>query len=164
MIEGSTHLQDTFRNVMARVAAAVSVITSMTDGAPHGTTVSAFASLSIRPPMVMISLDRESELLSVIRRSGRFGVNILGAAHTDWAVAFARKGGQAKFHGIPWSCDSGVPRLPGTSWLACRLAAQVDAGDHVILLGSVVAAEPADGAPLTYHDRSFGTHTALEKA
>jgi flavin reductase (DIM6/NTAB) family NADH-FMN oxidoreductase RutF len=164
MIEGSSHLQDSFRNVMARVATAISVITSMTDGAPHGTTVSAFASLSMRPPMVMVSLDRGSELLSVIRESGRFGVNILGATHADWARAFAGKGGQAKFHGISWNCDSGVPRLPGTCWLACELASQVASGDHVIALGNVVTAEPADCDPLTYHDRAFGTHTAFEEA
>lgn len=162
-VEGS--VPASFREVMASVATPVSVITALCDGLPHGTTVSAFASLSMDPPMVLVSLDRCSDLLARVQRTRRFGVNVLGAGQADVALAFARKGGAGKFDGIAWQTDSGLPRLPGApGWLACDVSALVDGGDHVIALGTVVAAECLDVPPLTYHGRVFGTHSALQGA
>ena len=156
-------LADRFREVMAGVATPVSVVTSMADGLPHGTTVSAFASLSMAPPMVLVSLDRGSDLLALVRESGRFGVNVLGSTQSALALAFARKGGTGKFSGERWEVDHDLPRLPGApGWLACDVASLVEGGDHVVALGTVVAAETLDGRPLTYHGRIFGTHAALE--
>lgn len=147
-----------FREVMAGVATPVSVVTALEDGAPHGTTVSAFASLSMAPPMVLVALDRQSDLLALVRRTGRFGVNVLGSAQSALAMSFARKG-SGKFNGVRWVADHGVPRLTGVpGWLVCDVAELVDGGDHVIVLGTVRAAETADDLPLTYHRRSFGTH------
>lgn len=152
-----------FREAMAGVATPVSVITTLFDGVPHGTTVSAFASLSMDPPMVLVSLDRGSELLALVRRTQRFGVNLLGAEQADVALAFARKGGAGKFTGIDWDVDHELPRLPGSpGWVACEVADMVDGGDHVVVLGGVLAAATTGGLPLTYHERLFGTHAALE--
>ena len=154
-------LPEKFREVMAGVATPVSVVTAMGHGAPHGTTVSAFASLSMSPPMVLVSLDRGSDLLALVRETGRFGVNVLGATQSALALAFARKGPE-KFTGVDWDDDHGLPRLPGApGWLACQVTALVEGGDHVVALGTVVAADTAHGQPLTYHARVFGTHTAL---
>ena len=159
----TTPLAEEFRAVMAGVATPVSVVTTLTDGDPHGTTVSAFASLSMHPPMVLVSLDRGSDLLALVRESGRFGVNVLGSDQSELAMAFARKGGTGKFNGVRWEVDHGLPRLPGTpGWLACDVATLVDGGDHVIAIGSVVAADNLHGQPLTYHGRAFGTHAPLE--
>jgi flavin reductase (DIM6/NTAB) family NADH-FMN oxidoreductase RutF len=159
-----TELQGHFREVMAGVAAPVSVVTAIAGGLPHGTTVSAFASLSMDPPMVLVALDRGSDLLALIRQSRRFGVNVLGSTQSALALAFAKKGGVGKFQGVHWEVDHGLPRLPRTpGWLACELADLVDGGDHVIALGRVVAAQTRDGKPLTYHARAFGTHSTLEE-
>ena len=82
-----------FRAVMAGVATPVSVVTTLTDGHPHGTTVSAFASLSMSPPMVLVSLDRGLGAARPARASGSvFGVNVLGSEQAPLALAFARKG------------------------------------------------------------------------
>ena len=85
-------LAEEFRAVMAGVATPVSVVTTLTDGRPHGTTVSAFASLSMDPPMVLVSLDRGSGLLARLAVGGVFGVNVLGRDQAPLALAFARKG------------------------------------------------------------------------
>jgi flavin reductase (DIM6/NTAB) family NADH-FMN oxidoreductase RutF len=154
-------LQQRFRDVMAGVATPVAVITAMADRVPHGTTVSAFASLSMTPPMVAVCLDRGSDLLAMVRTTGRFGVNVLGAGHAALAATFARKGGAAKFDQVEWSPHRGLPRLPGAAWLTCRATRFVDGGDHVIVLGAVETADAHDADPLTYHRRVFGTHTAL---
>lgn len=153
-----------FREVMSRVCTPVAVVTSFDDGRPHGTTVSAFTSLSMEPPMVLVSLDRRSDLLAIIRDSGRFGLNVLAHQQAELAMRFARKGTD-KFDGVDWTADAGVPRLDGVSgWLACTTASLVDGGDHVIALGNVVATALAAADPLTYHARIFGTHRALEVA
>lgn len=157
-----TELQVAFRDVMACVCTPVSVVTAATDGLPHGTTASAFASLSMEPPMVLVSLDRSSELLGVIRQSERFGLNVLGSQRSSLALKFARKGGAGKFAGVPWEIESGVPRLPGAGgFLACKVTQFVEGGDHIVVLGAVLSAHTLEVQPLTYHGRVFGTHVAL---
>jgi flavin reductase (DIM6/NTAB) family NADH-FMN oxidoreductase RutF len=154
----TSFLADTFREVMAGVCTPVSVVTTLSDGRPHGTTVSAFASLSMSPPMVMVALDRRSELLRRLTAGSRFGINVLGSDQAALAGAFARKG-EEKFSGVAWHLDGGVPRLAGSpGWLACTVGRLVDGGDHVIVLGDVDRALAAVGSPLTYHARGFGTH------
>ncbi|CCG03720.1 flavin reductase family protein [Blastococcus saxobsidens] len=151
-----------FREVMAAVCTPVSVITGLDDGVPHGTTVSAFASLSMAPPMVLVSLDRGSDLLALVRRTGLLGVNVLGSGQSELATQCARKGAD-KFTDVAWELHAGVPRIAGAAgFLGCTVAGLVPGGDHVIVLGDVVAAETVADAPLTYHGRVFGTHFALE--
>ena len=157
-------MQDRFREVMAGVCTPVAVVTSFEGEDPYGTTVSAFASLSMDPPMVLVSLGESSGLLATIRRSDRFGLNVLGSAQAALAGAFARKGGTDKFIGVPWEEAQGVPRIPeAPGFLACEVSDLVIGGDHIIVLGTVVAAEYAAGAPLTYHARTFGTYAQLTR-
>ncbi|HEY1665807.1 MAG TPA: flavin reductase family protein, partial [Trebonia sp.] len=81
-----------FRDTLARVPTPVTVVTSHIDRRPHGTTVSAFSSLSLEPPMILVSLDQNSDLLKIIEESGRFGVNVLASGQQSLATTFARKG------------------------------------------------------------------------
>ncbi|MGV0739727.1 flavin reductase family protein [Mycobacterium syngnathidarum] len=144
---------------MAAVCTPVSVITAFVQSRPHGTTVSAFASLSVRPPMIMLALDGDSDLLDAIRASKRFAVNVLGAGHRDEALRFARKG-RDKFDDVAWHTHHGLPRLAGaTTWLACEVADLLPGGDHVIVTGDVLVSESDPSPPLTYHARVFGTHS-----
>lgn len=152
-----------FRDVMAAVASPVVVVTALDGNRPHGTTVSAFTSLSLTPPMVLVSLEERSHLLAVVRRSGRFGLNVLNVHQADLASAFARSGPD-KFDGVSWFRSGGMPRLrDAAAWIAAEVADSVVAGDHTVLLAHVMAAEPGEESlrPLTYHRRSFGPHTAL---
>jgi flavin reductase (DIM6/NTAB) family NADH-FMN oxidoreductase RutF len=151
----------TFRDVMAEVCSPVSVITTLNGGWPHGTTVSSFSSLSLDPPMVLAALSRQSELLLHLRRTGRFGLNVLSSSQHELAARFARKGTD-KFDGVHWSADRGVPHLAGAAgFLSCTVADLSDGGDHVIVVGEVTFAAAAAAAPLTYHRRRFGTHVPL---
>ncbi|GAB3304718.1 flavin reductase family protein [Geodermatophilus aquaeductus] len=157
-----TAVAGAFREVMAGVATPVSVVTTLAGGAPYGTTVSAFASLSMAPPMVLVSLDRGSGLLARLAEGAPFGLNVLAAAQAELATRFARRGADG-FAGVAWEVDLGAPRLEGSAgWVACRVARLVDGGDHVVVLGDVVAASLQDAAPLTYHARRFGTHVPVD--
>jgi flavin reductase (DIM6/NTAB) family NADH-FMN oxidoreductase RutF len=156
----SAGIEPRFRAVMASVCTPVSVATAFDGDRPHGTTVSAFASLSMQPPMIMVALDCGSDLLALVHRTGKVGLNVLGADHCTLARAFARKGTD-KFTGVEWELSDGVPRISGAlGWLAGEVTSFVEGGDHIIALVEVRAADSIAGAPLTYHDRIFGTHSA----
>jgi flavin reductase (DIM6/NTAB) family NADH-FMN oxidoreductase RutF len=144
-----------FRRVLGTVAAPVSIVTSLDEDGPHGTTVSAFCSLSLKPPMVLVALDRNSDLLALIERTRRYGINVLTRGQERFAQRFARKG-RNKFTGVEWHFEDGLPRLPDTqAWLACDVADLVPGGDHVIATGRVFSAEHRETAPLVYQERTF---------
>lgn len=149
------------RELMANVATPVSVVTTFDEQRPHGTTVSAFISLSMAPPMVLVSLTAGSDSLKMIRRTGRFGLNILAATQADLAKQFASKMDD-RFANVTWTLDQGVPRMDGTlGWIACTTTNIVPAGDHELVIGLVVGGENFGVHPLTYHSRTFGTHVNL---
>ncbi|MGC0239680.1 flavin reductase family protein [Arthrobacter sp. SD76] len=162
MSETRSFLQQNFIDVMGNVSTPVTVVTVLSDGVPHGTTVSAFASLSLDPPMIMLALDRGSRLLEILQKEELFGVNLLSSGQADTALRFARKGAD-KFDGVEWIETMGAPRIIGAAgWLACRTDKLVEGGDHTIVSAFVVAAEDVPEPPLSYHRRAFGTHRALE--
>ena len=116
-----------FRDLMAAVCAQVTIVTAAEDG-PFGTTVSAFASLSLRPPMITVALDRGSRLLEPVLRTRRFGVNVLGQGQEETARLFAQRSAN-RFAAADWHYDHGLPRLSGApAWLVCELARRCGAG------------------------------------
>ncbi|MDT2006195.1 flavin reductase family protein [Rhodococcus opacus] len=150
-----------FRDAMAAVCTPVAVVTAMDGDRPHGTTVSAFASLSISPPSVLVSLDRGSDLLALVLGSGRFGMNVLGSGQSALAGQFARKGSD-KFQDVAWRVDGGVPRIADVPhWIAAEVMETLEVADHTVVFGRVVDIASATIPPLTYHGRVFGTHAAL---
>jgi flavin reductase (DIM6/NTAB) family NADH-FMN oxidoreductase RutF len=150
-----------FRDLMSMVSGPVVVVTTSEGEAPAGTTVSAFTSLSLQPRLVMLALDRDSRLLSRLRRTRRFGVNILDAAQSDLATLFATKR-LDKFAGVEWSHRAGLPYLHGSpGWAECVVESLMPGGDHVIVVGRVDDLDYQDCTPLIYSGRSFGTHLRL---
>ncbi|KXU29435.1 hypothetical protein A0J57_18645 [Sphingobium sp. 22B] len=148
---------------MASVAAPVSIMTSYQDGIPYGTTVSAFSSLSMDPPMVLACLDRRSKLLAPIRATGTFALNVLGTDHHRLVRSFASREGD-RFAGVEWRLQHGVPQLQGVlSWIGCDVESLIAAGDHVVVIGLVRQVINRTGSPLTYYSRSLGTHTDLSE-
>jgi flavin reductase (DIM6/NTAB) family NADH-FMN oxidoreductase RutF len=150
-----------FKAAMGSVCTPVSVVTAFDDARPHGTTVSAFCSLSLTPPMVLVALDEGSALLQVLRGTSRFGLNVLSRCQDAIAGKFATKGDD-KFDAVVWESRSGVPHITGSAcWFACDVEQFVAGGDHTVIMGRVIETHDADLPPLTYHRRGFGTHAAL---
>lgn len=141
---------------MARVPAPVTVITTLLDDTAYGVTVSAFASLSVDPPMVFFALDNRGSMIDYLRRSGRAGVNLLAGGQSDTAITFARKDLPDRFATVDWIVDHGLPRLGGVAaWLRCDLLEFRPGGDHTIVIATVAAAEPLADVSLAYHLRRF---------
>lgn len=153
-----TPLAQNFREAMAHVSAPVSVVTTMVDGVPHGSTVSAFASLSVHPPMVLLALDNRGALVGQVRESGRLMVNVLAEDQSELALRFATRGLPNRFEHLDWSDDHGLPRIAGaTAWLRCDRVVFEPGGDHTVLLATVFAAETSGHGGLTYYRRRFGS-------
>jgi 3-hydroxy-9,10-secoandrosta-1,3,5(10)-triene-9,17-dione monooxygenase reductase component len=142
-----------FRVALGAYATGVTVVTAIGENGPSGATANAVTSLSLDPPMMLACLDRGSRTLTSVRAQGRFGVNALAAGQEELARRFAGKNEEAeKWDGVEWSESEELPRLPGgLMWVACELRDLIDGGDHLILTGNVLAAEPGEGQPLLFH-------------
>ena len=155
-MEAVEDLQARFRDVMARVPSPVTVITTTVDGAPAGTTVSAFASLSVTPPMVLLALDNRGGMIDRVRQSLRIGVNILAGNQADIATRFARRDLPDRFAGLDWEPDHDLPRIAGAvGWLRCEQVELIPGGDHTVLLAHVADAHAVGESSLGYHLRHF---------
>lgn len=151
--------RDAFKGAMGAIATPVSIVTAFADEA-HGTTVSAFMSLSLDPTMVLVSLQETSNLLDVLRRSKRFGVNVLAHDQAEIATRFATRG-LDRWEGVEWDLCNEVPRLAGNaSFVACSVFQVISAGDHLVITGLVDHAENTQRPGLVYQHRTFGAFVA----
>jgi flavin reductase ActVB len=146
-----------FQEAMMRFASGVTIATTVDDdGSWKGFTASAFCSLSIDPPLILVCQARTSSSFEAFARCARFVVNILGEDHEEVARSFARSGGD-KFadQGFQAGSFSGLPVLPDAlAVVGCDMHARYDGGDHEILIGKVYACQVRDGSPvLHFHSR-----------
>ena len=140
-----------FRDALARWASGVTIVTATGARGPVGITASAFSSLSLEPPLVLVCVGRESGSHDDLVGAERFAVHVLEEGQEELSSRFARAGGE-KFVGVDWSDgSSGVPLLPGAlAQIVCTRERSFDGGDHTILVGHVVSVEVSDGRPLLY--------------
>lgn len=147
-----------FRETLGRFATGVALITAGAEGTPLGLIANSLAGVSLRPPLVSFCPSRGSFTWPRMRRSRRFGVNLLRPEHEDF-VRRAAPAGAERFEGIDWKLtSSGVPRLgDALAFLDCAIEVEHAAGDHWIVVGRVEDAQidPA-GIPLVFWASRFG--------
>jgi flavin reductase (DIM6/NTAB) family NADH-FMN oxidoreductase RutF len=150
--------QATFRSVLAEFVSGVTVVTAQWQGVAHAMTATAFCSVSLDPPLVLICVGRSSRFHAAILGAHSWGVSLLSADQGAVARHFSHKGRDllTQFDDIPHTPapHSGAPLLAGArSWLDCETHAVHDGGDHTIVVGRVVNASRAGSLeePLTYH-------------
>ena len=155
-----------FRQAMGSFATGVTVVTVVSDdGDMYGMTVNAFSSVSLDPMLVLVCLSQTSRGFGLIERAGAFAVNVLAAGQQDVSRWFAnrhRPGGPAMFDDVPFERGlTGCPVLAGAAAsFDCRLRESHRAGDHLIVLGEVVAlVHRPQLEPLIFH---AGMYKALE--
>ena len=126
--------------------------TKDTDGADEGMTVSAFSSLSLEPPLVLICIEKNASAYQALTRAPGFAVNILCAKQEQIARRFAIIDID-RFEGVGFTRSSnGYAILDDVlGVIECRRFALQDAGDHTIILGEVEATRVESGAPLLYY-------------
>jgi len=147
------------REVMRRFPAPVAVVTAELDGERFGLTVGSLVSLSLRPPLVGISIGKESSSYEPIRRAGGWAASLLGGEQAHVAQHFARSGMPplALWVGVDVRDGARGPLLEGAiGWLECKTVADHDAGDHTIFVGEVESTEIGSaGDGLVYRGGEF---------
>jgi len=155
-----------FRDVMSHFASGVTVVTTTHADKPYGLTVSAFSSVSLQPPRVLICLGNDADTKPLIDRSQCFAVHILGREHVDLGPRFAKlvPGVDDPFEGVTYgTAMTGSPILTRClAWLDCRVEATFAIGDHTIYTGDVLATGQGEvGEPVLYYRREWRVLSAL---
>src|ERR1700716_3658873 len=132
-----------FRGAMRHLAGGVSGITVGRGKNITGMTVTSVSSLSVDPPALIVSINRDSSSWPLLKRHGFFGVNILTSDQIDIAERFTGKGGlkgAARFAGAEWVTRvSGVPLLVGAlAAIDCEVEDIIERHSHAIVIGRVL--------------------------
>jgi flavin reductase (DIM6/NTAB) family NADH-FMN oxidoreductase RutF len=149
---------DVFKAVLGRWASGVTIVTSAARERIHGMTVSAFSSVSLDPPLVLVCADKTSITNELIAESGVYAAHILSDDQQALSNKFAsKKDEHRRFEDVDWkTMKTGAPILPGClAVLDCRVTDGHDAGDHIVYVGYVEAAQYDDEAPLVYYEGAY---------
>jgi flavin reductase (DIM6/NTAB) family NADH-FMN oxidoreductase RutF len=144
---------DEFRSVLGRFPAGVTVVTTTgPDGSDQGMTVSAFCSVSLEPPLVLICIEKSASVYDALMSAPGFLVNILSANQEQIARRFSIVDID-RFEGVGYSRSATgfavLDHVLGT--IECKTFAMHDAGDHTVIVGQVDATRAENGTPLLYY-------------
>lgn len=144
--------KDDFRAALSRFASGVTVVTTKdANDRFHGITVSAFASVSLEPPMILVCIDKNTGSHDAFHKSEFFVVNVLAEGQEELSNRFAASISD-KFDGARYRLGIGeIPVLEDAFvTLECRLAYAHEGGDHTIFVGLVERSNVEDKNPLVY--------------
>lgn len=147
---------------MADFAAGVTIVTTRVDGVAHAMTATAFCSVSLEPPLVLICVSRASRFHQAVTSADGWAVSLLAHDQEPIARHFANRGRdlRTQFAAVPHTDApvAGAPLVEGAlAWMECVTHAKHDAGDHTILVGRVLRMSEESGkdAPLTYYRGTY---------
>ncbi len=152
-----------FKAALSRWPSGVTVITVPDTGEHRATTVSAFASVSLVPPLVMVALNNDSISLTSLKRGGAFAVNILAAGQDEVSRQCAVPD-RSGMDGLEYVIGlNGCALIDGAVvHLECAVHSIVPAGDHHVVMGLVSRATHSQSAPLVYWHRKYGAFKPAE--
>lgn len=151
---------ETLRRAMRAWTTGVTIITSMYEGQQYGMTVNSFTSISLEPPLVVVTLKRLTHTHDLVVKSGMFAVTILTAEQKELSERFAGKMPNIvdRFDGVQTEkLFSDIPVFQnGMAYFHCRVLNSMPAGENTLFVAEVLAARGAgDGDPLVYHNREY---------
>jgi flavin reductase (DIM6/NTAB) family NADH-FMN oxidoreductase RutF len=152
---------DTFRSVLGRFASGVTIVTTRDDnGADHGMTVSAFCSVSLDPPLVLICIDHSATMYRLLHGHRRFGISILSSEQEAYSRRFAADPDTGRFDGIAYSRgESGVVLLDNALAHPSAMSSKPRCRPFA-LCGPSQGADPLHGRPLLHYQ---GGYAQLER-
>jgi flavin reductase (DIM6/NTAB) family NADH-FMN oxidoreductase RutF len=147
-----------YRRTCAKFATGITVVTTTDEHRhPHGMTVNSFASVSLTPPLILVSIDLKNAILGHFLTTSWFAVNVLAEDQEDVSRRFS-SASERRFEGLEWQAgESGVPLLLGAlARMECAVAQTFEVGDHAVLVGEVRTAAYREGLPLIYFNSRYG--------
>ncbi len=140
-----------FRRTLGMFATGVTVITTRAGDQVHGMTANAFMSVSLRPPLILISVDRRARMNGLLREGVRFGVSVLEEHQADLSDRFAGRIPQGELEPT-WEVVRDTPLVEGAlAHLVARVVRSYWGGDHSLFLGHVEYVRYGEGTPLLFH-------------
>ena len=166
--QGSPVAAEHFTAAMAQAATGVSIVTTDGVSGRFGMTVSAIASVSAEPPLVLACINRRSPMIEAIGENRVFCVNLLNTKQRAFADKFAGRphaGDPYTFEDAHWGREiTGAPVLIGAlAQFDCTLESSHDAGSHRVFIGRVHHAGSTQNAPLVYNAREYQQLTQLQE-
>ncbi len=150
---------DDFKQAMQLWASGVTVVTTHSEKfGTQGMTVTAFSSVSVNPPQVLVCINESADTGEGIQESQCFAVNVLNSTQQDVSNQFA--GGssqQQRFENTPWTAGiTGAPILNDSLMsLECKVIEKIHAGTHWIIIGEVQDSVCREGEPLLYYRGAY---------
>ena len=159
-ISTATQRADQLRSAMRAWTSGVTIVTATWEGQQHGMTVSSFTSISLDPPLIVISLQTASRTHDVVVKAGAFGVTILAVDQQELSERFASRQASMgeRLDGLEIeTLVTGAPLIKGgLAYLDCRVRQSIPSGMNTLFIAEVVAVRGDDhDAPLVYHDRTY---------
>jgi flavin reductase (DIM6/NTAB) family NADH-FMN oxidoreductase RutF len=154
--------KDAFRAALGRFASGITVVTGVdVEGRDQGMTVSAFSSVSLTPPLVLVCVAHDASMIETMRVTMHFAVNMLASEQEAVSRRFAEKNTD-RFEGLGYQRGQyGCALLDDTlATLECRVVARTEAGDHTIVVGEALTVHTSDRRPLLYYR---GGYAQLER-
>ncbi|MDQ0456441.1 flavin reductase [Rhizobium paknamense] len=160
MITEAEQARAAYREAMANLAAAVTIVTTDGEAGRAGFAATAVCSVSDTPPTLLVCLNKGSSAYAAVKANGIIAVNVLGQQHQPVSQVFGGKTPmQERFATGTWeSGDTGCPILSDAlASFDCRIERMVDGGTHDILIAQVLAIHTHENAPLIYFQRGYHT-------
>lgn len=146
------------RRTMGRFLTGVAVVTTENAGEQYGMTINSLTSISLEPPILMISLNFNTRTGDAVLASGKFAISILGAKQEAVARQFAQRGGARFDAGDFDTTGGGLSVVRGAlSQAECTVVHQYDIGDHQVFFGQVTSCRDRDGDGLAFNAGKFGS-------
>lgn len=138
-----------YKQALSRFVSGVTVMSVQVQGELHGMTASAFLSVSLDPPLILVSVAKSAKMHDLVPAAGRFAVSILRSEQQAFSNSFAGYGDAEP----KWVFDeTETPVLAGSlAWIDCHLYGAHEAGDHTLYVGSVQKVGCFEGQPLAYY-------------
>ncbi len=148
------------RAAMRAWTSGVVIVTAAHEGEKHGMTVNSFTSVSLEPPLIIISLQDNTHTRKLVERAQAFAVTILSFDQRELADRFAGRTpeSQDRMAGIETeTLVTGAPLIKnGLAWFDCRVKQSINVGPNTMFVAEVVAARgTGEGEPLVYHNRLY---------
>jgi flavin reductase ActVB len=160
------NVKDRFLESMGRLAAGVTVVLTEMDGRPWGLTVSACCSISMEPPLILVSLATKAASTQAIIDHDRFSVSLLAEDQIEIAKSGAKSGAPKFFEDFAESKGNYNYNVKNAlANIHCKVDQVVPAGDHTIFIGLVEDVQLGEAkSPLVYFNRQFGEFTTGVKS
>lgn len=147
------------KSILRYYPTGVTIVTTVNKGVYYGLTVNSFTSISLNPPLVMVSIGKGTRSNNAIAESKVYAVNILPYDMYELAIRFAAAPPEERFRGLRvFTAKTGAPIIDGVlAYLDCRVVEQFEVADHVLYIGLVEDGKllNPDKRPVIYLNRNY---------